>query len=210
MINKSKDEIVKEGLFAYISEFPNSIVGDLLSHFYTKESWAPQEIILQLLTLYSGSQLTIPKVESIWRSYRDKVVVETLLIKNTQVSRQQLAAYFGVRADIIYNICFKARQKNVHLSDSAIDKMVETVYRKNKEILHKEMKKLFSEKYGIEYFSVHDDTQDPEDQYLIKEALEKFKERCTKDIRQHMMFIGREHRIDCALLKIIRKIEENL
>jgi hypothetical protein len=210
MINKSKDEIVKEGLFAYISQFPNSIVGDLLTHFYTKKSWKPQEIILQFLTLYGGRQLDIPKVDSIWRSYRDKVVIDTLLVKNTKVARQQLAEYFGVSSNLIYGICYRNKQQGVYLSNKSISKIVETVYRHNIEIFHKEMKKLFSEKYGIEYFSIHDERQNPEDQYLIKEALEKLKERCEKGIKQHSVFIGREYKIDYGIALIMKKIDENL
>jgi len=43
----------------------------------------------------------------------------------------------------------------------------------------------------------------------LKEAKEKLIERCRKDIKNHPTFIGREHKLDYAIAKILQKIEEN-
>jgi len=183
-------------------EFPNSIVADMLTHF-------DKDTVLQILVLYGGRQLRIPKVDSIWSSYRNKQIMDTLNRRNDRVSRHQLAEYFGISESTVSDLFNKAKQRNKYLSNTQVRRVVDTIYRKYVEKFHKEMKALFSNKYGIEYFSFHDDLQDPEDQYLLREAHEKLKERCRKAVKKHRVFVGREYKVDYALKLIMDMIEEN-
>ena len=110
---------------------------------------------------------------------------------------------------VVYNVCYQAKQRHVYLSNSSIQKVVDTIYKKNKEQHLKETKKIFAGKYGIEYFSEHDVTQDPEDRYLIKEAIEKFEKKCIKELEDHSIFIARKHRLDYALSCMIKLLEDS-
>jgi len=178
------DALKHKALDVLADEFPNSIVADLLTHF-------DKPTVLKLLVLYGGRQLSIPKTDSIWTSYRNKVIVDNLDVKNDRVARHQLAEYFGITDNDVSMVFSKAKQRKKYLSNKQVQYVVDTIYRKNVERFHKEMKALFSNKYGVEYFSLHDDLQDPEDQFLLREAVEKLKERCRKDIQKHRVFIAR-------------------
>lgn len=191
-----------EALDALADEYPNSIVADMLTHFN-------KDIVLQFLVLYGGRQMSLPKTDSIWVSYRNKVIVGTLDVKNDRVTRHQLAEYFGVLDSDVSKIYYQSKQRKKYLSNAQVQRVVDSIYRKNAEKFHKEMKDLFSNKYGVEYFSVHDELQDPEDQFLLKEALEKLKVRCRKELNAHRVFVGRMYKLDYALKLMMDKIKEN-
>ena len=89
MKKKTRKEVVKEMLFATAEERPNSVIVDLLAHF-------TPEVIMKLIELYSGEQLTFPKIDTIWKHYRNKIIRDTLDVKNTQEIRKQLANYFKI------------------------------------------------------------------------------------------------------------------
>jgi len=200
-MKKSKEEILSEGLQALGQEYPDAFVADMLTHF-------DENVVLKFMTLYNGRTLKVPNVDLIWKSYRNKVIIETLLVDNTIVVRQKLAEHFGISPVTVRDVFYKHRSKVKKITNKTVLNIVETVYRKNVEIFHRDMKNMFSDKYGIEYFSVHDTLQNPEDIYLLKEAKEKLAERCKKDIKNHPTFIGREYKIDYALAKILQKIED--
>jgi len=201
-MKKTKDEILSEGLQALGQEYPDAFVADMLTHF-------DEKTVLEFMTLYNGRTLKVPTVDLIWKSYRNKVIIETLLVDNTIVVRQKLAEHFGLAVDTVRKVFYKHRSKVKKITNKTVLNIVETVYRKNVEIFHKEMKKMFSDKYGIEYFSVHDSLQNPEDMYLLAEAKERLIDKCKKDIKNHPTFIGREYKIEFALAKILQKIEDN-
>jgi hypothetical protein len=200
--DRPADKLKHEALDALAEQFPSSTVADLLTHF-------DKDTVLKLMVLYGGSVVRLPQVKTIWTSYRNKIIVETLDTRNDKVTRAQLAEYFGISNIDVSTVYSKAKQTKKYLSNAQVKRIVETIYRKNVEKFHKEMKALFSNKYGVEYFSVHDDLQNPEDQYLIREAVDKLIERCRKDVKSHPVFIAREYKIDYALKLIMEKIEDN-
>jgi hypothetical protein len=201
-MKKKKEEIISEGLQALGQQYPDAFVADMLTHFDDK-------VVLTFMTLYGGRILKVPSVDLIWKAYRNKVIIETLLVDNTVVVRQALSHHFGIAPATVRDVFYRHRSKVRKITNKTVLNIVETVYRKNVEIFHREMKKLFSDKYGIEYFSVHDSLQNPEDMYLLKEAKEKLIERCKEGIKKHPTFIGREYKIDFAIAKILQKIEES-
>ena len=196
------DNLKYRALQALADEQPNSIVADMLTHF-------DKATVLQILVLYGGTRPRIPKVDQIWNQFRNQTIVDNLDVRNDRVTRHQLAEYFGILDNDVSMIYSKAKQKKKYLSNSQVRRVVETLYKKNVEAFHKDMKALFSNKYGVEYFSLHDKLQDPEDQYLLREAVDKLKERCRAGVMKHPIFIGREYKIDYALKLVMDKIEEN-
>ena len=196
------DNLKYRALQALADEQPNSIVADMLTHF-------DKATVLQILVLYGGTRPRIPKVDQIWNQFRNQTIVDNLDVRNDRVTRHQLAEYFGILDNDVSMIYSKAKQKKKYLSNSQVRRVVETLYKKNVEAFHKDMKALFSNKYGVEYFSLHDKLQDPEDQYLLREAVDKLKERCRVGVMKHPIFIGREYKIDYALKLVMDKIEEN-
>ena len=96
----------KQALEALILDYPNSAVAGLMTHF-------SPEIVIDFIQIYSGQQINVPKVESVWRSYRNKVICETLSVKNDKSTREQLAVFFGISPSyipVIYSNETKKRQ----------------------------------------------------------------------------------------------------
>ena len=84
-----KAAVTGEALIAVALEFPNSVVADFLLYF-------SPEVVMKLIEVFSGRTIRIPTVSAVWRSYRNKVIFDTLNIKNTRGVRQQLAFFFGI------------------------------------------------------------------------------------------------------------------
>lgn len=195
-------KIKYKALSALADDYPSGVVVDMLTHFDKKT-------VLKLLVLYGGKRLSLPSVQKIWVSYRNKIIVDNLDIRNDRVARVQLAQYFGVSEDTVRWVYNNAKQKKRYLSNTQVKNVIDTIYKKNVELFRKEMKGLFSDRYGIEYFSMHDDRQNPEDQYLLREAMDKMTEKCRADVEKHPIFIGRGYKVDYALKLIMEKIAEN-
>jgi len=193
---------ISEGLQAYADKFPNSVVVDLIANF-------DKEIVLKFLIFYGGRQISFPKVDGIWRNYRDQVIEQTLDVKNNRAIRKQLSEYFKVTPSIITDSYARSKYIVKKLSTDAIDRVIETTYRKNTEKLRKYLRGTFSAKYGIKYYSAHDVYQNPEDRYLIDEALNIMKADCESEIRNHLIFKSGDDRIQYAVDKILKKIEDN-
>lgn len=200
-MKKTEKEILKQALESLANNYPNSVVADLMTHF-------EPSIVIELLTLYGGSQVKFPEIDTLWVSYRNQVITEQLVINNNKETRRQLAEYFGVPADKVTDIFSQYKRKTIRVSWSTVEKIIETVYRKNSEIFHREMKQLFSDKYGVEYFSLHELKQNPEDLYLVRESMQMMTTRCVDDLNKHPVLVDRPKYLERAVEKIIRLIEE--
>ena len=197
------DEVfISEGLQAYADKFPNSVVVDLIANF-------DKEMVLKFLILYGGRQISVPKVDGIWRNYRDQVIEQTLDVKNNRVVRKKLSEYFKVMPRVITDSYARSKYVAKRLSTDAIDRVIETVYRKNTEKLRKYLRGTFSTKYGVKYYSAHDVYQNPEDRYLIAEALKIMKADCVDEIKNHPIFKSGDNRVKYAVEKILKQIEDN-
>lgn len=196
----NKNKMLIDGLNDLGSKYPDSFVVDMLTNFSV-------DVVLKFMTLYSGRTLSVPKIDFIWKSYRNKIIIKTLLVENNKVIRLQLAEYFGISPNTVRGIFYKYRNNTIRITNESIIKVVETIFRKNSEKFNKRMKAIFSRKYGIEYFSFYDSLQNPEDIFLLKEARRKLVDDCKNDIKNHPIFIGREHKIKYANKKIVEKID---
>jgi len=103
-MSQKSNTTVKEALTALVADFPNSVVADLLTHFSA-------EVVIELIQIYSGQAIFIPKVESVWRSYRNKVIQDTLDLRNTLVERKQLANFFGITHQHVAAIYSRERKQ---------------------------------------------------------------------------------------------------
>ncbi len=200
---KSKAELIKQALEALSEDYPNSIISDMLYHF-------PKDVVLQFLILYNGRRIIVPQVETIWKSYRNKIIFDTLVVNNSKVARQQLAEYFKVLESTVSKIFHReCNRLSPRLTQATLGKIAQVIYNKEVQNLHKDMKKLFGDKYNIQYFTLHDETQNPEDLFLLKEAIDRMQERCFKVLENHKLFIGREDRIPEAQQLIRFLITDN-
>jgi len=204
MIKKSKSDIIKESLSEVQSRYPDSIIADLLTHF-------DQDTVLKLMILYNGRTICFPKIDTMWKTFRNKIIVDALSILNNHTNVKQLAHYFGIPEYTIRNIYYSQRNRlpSMKLTSTTVGKIVETIYRKNVEKFNKDMRGLFTDKYGVGYFSVHDITQNPEDLFVLKDGVDKLKSKCILDVQKHPIFTGREYKIDEAVKLVLKKIAEN-
>ena len=200
-MKKTEKEILKDAVDALSINHPNNVVADLVAHFDT-------ETVIKLLTLYGGSQVLFPEIETLWKDYRNQVITEQLVINNGKETRRQLAEYFGISTDTVSKIFSEYKRKTIRVSWNTVEKIIETVYRKNSEIFHREMKQLFSDKYGVEYFSLHELKQNPEDLYLVREAMHMMTTRCVNDLNKHLVLVDRPKYLAQAVEKIIKLIED--
>jgi len=200
-MTKAEQDILREALEALSENLPNSIVADLVAHFESS-------VVIELLTLYGGRQVKFPKVDTLWTSYRNQVIVQELVINNSKENRRQLAEYFGISTDIVSKAFSRYKERTVRVSWNAVENIIEVIYRKNSEIFHREMKQLFSDKYGVDYFSLHELKQNPEDLYLVREAMQMFTTRCVDDLNKHPVLVDRPVYLARAVDRIIKLIEE--
>jgi len=121
----------KEAVLLVAQEMPNSSIGDLLAVL-------PESCVLQLVESFSGTCIKIPKVETIWRVYRNRIIKDTLDQKDTMVVRQKLAEYFGITRDTVNQVYNWEKRHHSHLLPSHVGNSVERVVAsKHEEILKK-------------------------------------------------------------------------
>jgi len=100
----SRRELFKQALEALIVDYPNSVVASLMTHF-------SPEIVIDFIQIYSGQQISVPKVESVWKSYRNRVICETLSVKNDKNTREKLAVFFGISSSWVSMIYSDEKKK---------------------------------------------------------------------------------------------------
>lgn len=117
----SRRELFKQALEALILDYPNSAVAGLMTHF-------SPEIVIDFIQIYSGQQINVPKVESVWRSYRNRVICETLDIQNDKSTRDQLAVFFGISPSYIPVIYSNEKKKRHVISFRTIQSAAKRVH----------------------------------------------------------------------------------
>ena len=111
----SEKGIVRAALESYSSDFPDSVIGDLMMLF-------PDDIVLKILTCFSGEAVSFPKVDKIWKSYRDSVIHETLGVRNTQQQQRQLSEYFGIPVSRVLEIFRREETKRGTRSKDSVER----------------------------------------------------------------------------------------
>lgn len=118
----SKDALVQEALQTFCANFPDSVVGDLMMLF-------PDDVVLKIITTFSGETVKIPKVETVWRGYRDAIIADTLRVKDDKATRQRLAAYFGITLDRVNRVYSAVSQRRQRKKRHSIRRSAAAAYR---------------------------------------------------------------------------------
>ena len=63
--------VERKAVESFARQFPNSVIADLIMHF-------SKETVVKLIELYSGRQITLPTISSVWISHRNKMIKEEL------------------------------------------------------------------------------------------------------------------------------------
>jgi len=134
-----KDDLIQDALESAAEAFPNSIIADLLSHF-------PPKIVMEFIEIYSGQYLKIPKVDTVWRSYRNKIIRETLDLKNTSVVRRRLSEYFGIPLGRVSSIYRDEKNKKRKYRKSSMEKSLQRIYAKESKKAFEDMKTILYKK----------------------------------------------------------------
>lgn len=119
----NKEQLLKTAVESLASEFPNSIVADLLVHF-------PHAVVFKLIEIYSGRTLRIPRTESVWRSYRNKVIYDALTAENILAVRRQLSEFFGISPNHVRSIyTYEKNRKMRTLKKRSTERSAKLVYK---------------------------------------------------------------------------------
>jgi len=123
--------LFKEAVLLVAKEVPNSSIGDLLAVL-------PESCVLALVESFSGECIKIPKVETIWRVYRNRIIKDTLDQKDTIVIRQKLAEYFGISRDTVNQAYSWEKHRASRLQTRHVNKSIKRIVAsKQEEILQK-------------------------------------------------------------------------
>ena len=140
---RTRAEILEAALASTAKDFPNSVVADLMMYF-------PQKFVLKLITMFSGQRVWFPKVETIWKSYRNKIIKEALDAKNTKVVREQLAVFFGISSkrvsDVYHEMKRKEKKPKPKVYTKTIRKTARRIYAMEQAELLKEFKDVLLKK----------------------------------------------------------------
>lgn len=119
---KEKNRIVHDALKSISTVFPNSVVGDLMMIF-------PDDVVMKFISAFSGLIIHVPKVETVWKTYRNAVIKETLDVKNDRVNRDRLAAYFGISAGQVSDIYSGMKRRGGRIHKETVKRTAQVIYR---------------------------------------------------------------------------------
>jgi len=183
-----KDEAIK----AFVRDFPSSVITELLIHFDKKT-------VVEFISVYSGRVISIPSINSIWISYRNRVIKETLSKENSKATRLMLAERFGLLPEDVSRIYSHCVRRGVtRVRSRSLKRLVMVIIEKN------------YRKYQKELNELEGDSNDPEILYIIKELQQEFVGRCLEDIREYLLFYGtfKQHQWEKAIKFLIERVEE--
>ena len=192
-----KININEAAVKAFIKDFPNSVVADMLLYF-------GEDFVVKFVELYSGKQIEIPTVKSIWVSYRNRTIVNELNEANTKKVRTKLASSFGLTTEWISKIYFQCRVKKItRVKHRTVGRIADIIFRKNAKRYYKRVTELTQG-------ASSDGMQNPEVLYLIKEERGELVKECMEDLNEHLVICNREEQRDKAMEMILKKCDEEL
>ena len=182
---------------AFIKDFPNSVVADMLLYF-------GEDFVVKFVELYSGMQIDIPTVKSIWTSYRNRVIVSELDNENSKRIRTKLADNFGIVTETVSVIYSKCKEKKVtRVRHRTVGRIADIIFRKN-------AKKYYKRVTELTHGASSDSMQNPEILYLIDEEKGILIKECMEDLNQHLVICDREEQRDKAMELILKKCDEDI
>lgn len=128
-----KRRMLSRALSVFTETFPNSVVGDLMMIF-------PDDIVLKVITCFSGEKVKFPKVETVWKSYRNEIIRQTLDVKRDRQTILRLANYFGISEEHIRYVHRQERQRAQRRKKSSVRRAARVAYRDVFEEMIKEAK----------------------------------------------------------------------
>jgi len=133
------EKVFLDAMISVAETHPTSVLGDLLMLF-------PPEVAVKLVETFAGDTISFPKLNTIWKTYRSKVIRNTLSAKNDSLTRQKLAAYFGISTNKVSEIYHGEKEKVKQVSDSLLAKSARRLYRHDLDQLLKDVKIALSSK----------------------------------------------------------------
>lgn len=127
------EKIFLEAMVSVAETYPTSVLGDLLMLF-------PPEVSVKLVVTFAGDTVSFPKLDTIWKTYRSKVIRNSLVAKNDSVTRTRLAHYFGVSTRKVSEIFHAEKDKERKVTDTLLAKSARRVYRHELDNLLKDVK----------------------------------------------------------------------
>jgi len=187
-----ESRIKDEAIEAFVRDFPSSVITELLVHFDKKT-------VVEFINIYSGKVISIPSVNSIWISYRNRVIKEVLSKENSKAMRLMLAERFGLLPEDVSRIYSRCIRRGItRVKIRSLKRLVTIIIEKNYRKYQKELNKLDK------------DSNDPEILYIIKELQQEFIKHCLEDTREYLLFYGtlKQYQWGKAIKFLIEKIEE--
>ena len=199
---KKQNKEEQEAIEAFVKNYPNSFVADLLLYFDRK-------IVLQFIELYSGRRVNIPTIKNIWINYRNQKIKEALDKDGTRKNREIFAENFGLSIEhinVIYSEISKRHAPKIKYR--TIENLVDTIFRKNLRSFYKEMHNLS----GITGYSgqLHDSYQNPEFLCMLRQSKIEIIDRCVADIVNHLILSDREYYKELAVGLLLNKINNEM
>jgi len=133
------EKIFLDAMISVAEVYPTSVLGDLLMLF-------PHDVAVKLVVTFAGDTISFPKLDTIWKTYRSKVIRNSLLEKNSTVTRQHLAAYFGISTKKVSEIFYAEKDKEKKVTDSLLAKSARRTYRHELDNLMKDVKSALNAK----------------------------------------------------------------
>lgn len=127
------EKVFLSALVSVAETSPTSVLGDLLMLF-------SPEVAVKLVITFAGDRIDFPKLNTIWNTYRAKVIRNSLMAKNDSATRQRLAHYFGISTRKVSEILYAEKGKEKKVTDSLLAKSARRVYRHELDTLLKDVK----------------------------------------------------------------------
>lgn len=133
---------IKKMLEMIVTRFPKSCIADLLIYF-------PPEVVMKFLIVFGGTIIRVPKVEAVWRAYRNGLIYDKLSLCDDRLVKERLAAQFKISTHYVGEIFRgeKNRRKRVlRVKEQKIAKVAGLIFRGEAHDVLKSMEEYASRK----------------------------------------------------------------
>ena len=142
LYRRSEEE--EKALDLAASEFP--ALADLIEFF-------EPDIVMRMLTIFSGQTIIIPKFETVWSSFRNIIIKNELDKKNDKETRERMALRFDISMKEVSNIYhyMKHRKPKKQVSRARSKQFAGRLYRGTMPELIKEFREILVHKHRRRY-----------------------------------------------------------
>ena len=136
-----EQDLFKNAVIAMAKDVPNSVLADLLSIL-------SEDSVVKIVEGFSGEDLKIPRIEDVWRIYRNKIIKDTLSKKNSKLIKQRLSEHFGIGTDAIQQIYNSERVKEYRIRPKVVDRSIKRIVASKQEDVLKKFREALLIKSG--------------------------------------------------------------